>query len=104
MIKPHVVKYLDKIRYVVSTIKEQTQSVIGQAITRGETLGEVDSLHRPSMNMFDDVVGQKFKEPSPMTPLFGAIQLAEPASPPTAPPRKIPLTLAQGYVQALQRQ
>ena len=44
MIKPHIVKYLDRIQYVVSTIKEQTQSEIGQDTSRRETVGEVDSL------------------------------------------------------------
>jgi len=44
MIKPHIVKYLDRIQYVVSTIKEQTQSEIGQDTSRRETLEEVGSL------------------------------------------------------------
>ena len=44
MIKPHIVKYLDRIKFVVSTIKEQTTSEIGQDTSRRETVGEVDSL------------------------------------------------------------
>ena len=44
MIKPHIVKYLDRIKFVVSTIKEQTTSELGQDTSRRETLGEVDSL------------------------------------------------------------
>ena len=50
MIKPHIVKYLDRIKYVVSSIKEQTRTEIGQNRTSGNTLGEVDSLARPPVN------------------------------------------------------
>jgi hypothetical protein len=66
MIKPHIVKYLDRIKYVVSTIKEQTQPEIGQNRTTGNTLGEVDSLTRPPMNMIEAEEGDNFN-PSPIT-------------------------------------
>jgi hypothetical protein len=65
MIKPHIVKYLDRIKYVVSTIKEQTQSEIGQNRTTGNTLGEVDSLTRPPMNTNEAEEADNFN--SPMT-------------------------------------
>jgi len=64
MIKPHIVKYLDKIKYVVSTIKEQTTSEQGQNMTTGNTLGEVDSLARPPVNTVETEEGDNF---NPMT-------------------------------------
>ena len=64
MIKPHIVKYLDKIKYVVSTIKEQTTSEIGQNRTSGNTLGEVDSLARPPVNTVETEEDDNF---NPMT-------------------------------------
>ena len=64
IIKPHIVKYLDRIKYVVSTIKEQTTSEIGQNRTTGNTLGEVDSLTRPPVNTVETEEGDNF---SPMT-------------------------------------
>jgi len=63
MIKPHIVKYLDRIKYVVSTIKEQTQSELGPAVTRGNTLGEVDSLTRPSVNTIEAEEADNFNSP-----------------------------------------
>jgi len=67
MTKPHIVKHLKKMTKVVSTIKEQSGSELGQASTQGDTLGEVVSLHRPSINTVDDVVGQNLEEPPPPT-------------------------------------
>ena len=66
MIKPHIVKYLDRIKYVVSTIKEQTTSETSQAVTIGTTLGEVDSLTRPPVNTTEAEEGDNFN-PSPIT-------------------------------------
>jgi len=63
MIKPHIVKYLDKIKYVVSTIKAQTESELGQNITRGNTLGEVDSLTRPPVNTVEAEEADNFNSP-----------------------------------------
>ena len=62
--KTHIIKYLDKIKYVVSTIKEQTTSEIGQNRTTGNTLGEVDSLARPPLNRVEEEEGDNF---NPMT-------------------------------------
>ena len=66
MIKPHIVKHLDRIKYVVSTIKEQTTSETSQAVTIGTTLGEVDSLTRPPVNTTEAEEGDNFN-PSPIT-------------------------------------
>ena len=60
MINPHIVKYLDRIKYVVSTVKEQTTSEIGQNRTTGNTLGEVDSLTRSPLNTIEAEEGDNF--------------------------------------------
>ena len=71
MIKPHIVKYLDKIKFVVSTIKEQTTSEIGQIISRRETVGEeVDSLiPRPPIDLTtSSEIGDNWSDlPTPST-------------------------------------
>ena len=71
MIKPHIVKYLDRIKFVVSTIKEQTQSEIGQDTSRRETVGEVDSLMpRPPIDLSNpSEMGDNMNSPTYLTEL-----------------------------------
>ena len=111
MIKPHIVKYLDKIKYVVSTIKEQTQSEIGQDISRRETLEEVDSLiPRPIDLSIQSEMGDNLNSPTylsvlntpPPSIISGELNTPSPELAPLF--LRFPRTLAQGYVTEIKRQ